>query len=178
MLFNRQVRGKLPCIERNIVINRHAEARENEAKSQSYHKQYADKRRNAKESTITVGDRVLVKQILRNKITPRFNHTPCCVISRKGSRVTAKNKHGHYATRNISHFKKFAGNTTFDDSESEDNASARTHKDNDAVPTHQADQQSDHGDVKENEHVLNRRSDRARKVPERYGNPIPSNLIY
>ena len=97
LLFNRQVRGKLPCIERKIVINRHAEARENEAKSQSYHKQYADKRRNAKESTITVGDRVLVKQIRRNKITPRFNHTPYFVISRKGSRVC--NNFCHHAEK-------------------------------------------------------------------------------
>ena len=100
------------------------------------------------------------------------------IIMSISKQVTAKNKHGHYVTRNISHFKKIAGNTTFDDSESEDNASARSHKDNDAIPTRQADQQSDHGDVEENEQVLNRRSDRARKVPERYGNPVLSNLIH
>ena len=121
LLFNRQVRGKLPIIERKIIVDKHAEARENEEKSQVYHKKYADKRRNAKESVITVGDTVLVKQIHRNKLTSRFSHTPYIVISRKGSRVTAKNRHGYYITRNISYFKRFARDAVFDDSESEDN---------------------------------------------------------
>ena len=179
LLFNRQVRGKLPSIERKIVVDRHAEARENEAKSQTYHKEYADNRRNAKESTITVGDRVLVKQIRRNKLTSRFSHTPYIVISRKGSRVTAKNKHGHYITRNISHFKRFAGDTDFDDSESVDSTIITTRREHEDVHEHgHVDHQPDHEVVEENEHEPNRRSVRARKEPERFGNPVPSSLIH
>ena len=34
LLFN-QVRGKLPIIDRNIIVDRHAEARENEKKKSS-----------------------------------------------------------------------------------------------------------------------------------------------
>ena len=179
LLFNRQVRGKLPSIERKIVVDRHAEARENEAKSQTYHKEYTDNRRNAKESTITVGDRVLVKQIRRNKLTSRFSHTPYIVISRKGSRVTAKNKHGHYITRNISHFKRFAGDTDFDDSESVDSTIITTRREHEDVHEHgHVDHQPDHEVVEENEHEPNRRSVRARKEPERFGNPVPSSLIH
>ena len=38
LLFNRKVRGTLPVICKNIVVNRHKEARENEDKRQEYNK--------------------------------------------------------------------------------------------------------------------------------------------
>ncbi len=60
LLFN-QVRGNLPIIDRNIIVDRHAEARENEKKSQAYHELYAAKRRHAKESTITAGEKSTCK---------------------------------------------------------------------------------------------------------------------
>ena len=63
LLFNRQVRGKLPVIERKIVVNKHKQARANEIEKQKYQKEYTDTSRNAKESDIKVGDTVLVKQI-------------------------------------------------------------------------------------------------------------------
>ena len=62
LLFNRSVRGKFPSLEKKLVINKHREAQENEKKSQSYHKEYADKHRHAEESKIRIGDTVLVKQ--------------------------------------------------------------------------------------------------------------------
>ena len=37
--------GRLPTQNRNKFVNRHEEARENEAKKQAYNKQYADKKR-------------------------------------------------------------------------------------------------------------------------------------
>ena len=40
------------------------------------------------------------------------------------------------------------------------------------------DRQPDHEAVEENEHEPNRRSVRARKEPERFGNPVPSSLIH
>ena len=177
LLFNRQVRGKLPSIKRKIVVDRHAEARENETKSQRYHKQYADKRRNAKGSTIADGDKKLVKQIRRNKLTSRLSHTPYTVISRKGSRVTAKNKHGHYITRNVSHFKRFAGNNDFDNSESEDSNITTTCREHEDAHGH-VDHQPDHEADEENKHEPNCRSVRVRKEPERFGSPVPSSLIH
>ena len=107
LLFNRKIRGKLPSIEKKLVLNRHREARENEKKSQAYHKSYADNRRNAKESSIKVGDTVLVKQKRQNKLTSRFNKTPYVVIQRKGTQVIAENNQKHRVKRNVSHFKKF-----------------------------------------------------------------------
>ena len=90
-----------------MVIDRHKEARKNKEKSQNYHKQDADNRRNATKSMIIVGDTVIVKEQLRKKLTTRFNETPYRVISRKGTRVVAENGKGHLITRNVSFFKKF-----------------------------------------------------------------------
>ena len=39
------------------------------------------------------------------------------------------------------------------------------------------DHQPDHETIEVDEHEPNRRSTRARKEPERFGNPIPSSLI-
>ena len=176
LLFNRQIRGKLPSIQKKIIIDRHAEAKENEARSQIYHKQYADKRRNAKESDIAVGDRVLVKQICRNKLTPRFNHTPYIVVSRRGSRLTAKNEHGHYVTRNISHFKKFTGRTDYDDSEIED-GDITIYREEKATGAQQIDRRFSDKENEENGHELNRRPIRTKRTPERFGNAVPSDII-
>ncbi len=105
LLFNRVINGKLPTLSKETVKNRHAEAKNNEQHCQKYNKEYADKRRNAKDSTIQVGDYVLVKQDRQNKLTSRFNDKPYRVIYRNKSRVTAQ-RDNHRVTRNVSHFKQ------------------------------------------------------------------------
>ena len=106
LLFNRVIRGRLPILHKNKFVNRHDEARENEAKKQAYDKQYADKRRNAKWSEIEVADHVLVRQRKKNKLSTCFNKTPYVVTHRHGSQITARNKDDHCIRRNVSHFKK------------------------------------------------------------------------
>ena len=83
LLFNRKVNGKLPVINRQLVINRHKEARENERKSQAYHSEYANNRRRATKSMISVGDTVLVQQQQHNKLATHFNKAPYTVVSKK-----------------------------------------------------------------------------------------------
>ena len=72
LLFNRTVRGKLPVLKKRVV-RRHSEARKMDEKRQSYNKQYADEKRHAKESSIKVGDCVLIRQERRNKLTSNYN---------------------------------------------------------------------------------------------------------
>ncbi len=171
LLFNRKVRGKLPEITSKIVINRHKEARRNEIKSQNYHTEYANQRRNAKESSITVGDTVLVKKQRRNKLTSRFNKTPYLVVERKGTQITAENSQKHRVTRNISHFKRF------------NNFSVRTDEsemDSDSDNGVQAEQrvgQERMEDGNENTYAGSRRSQRVRRAPERFGEAIPSDIM-
>ena len=79
LMFNRTVRGKLPELKKQNVVNRHKEAHDNEQSRKHYNKQYADKRRHVKESKIEVGDSVLVREERRNKLTANFNETPYTV---------------------------------------------------------------------------------------------------
>ena len=90
LLFNRVIRGRLPTLNKNKFVNRHDEARENEAKKQAYNKQYADKWRDAKYSEVQVGDHVLVEQHKKNKLSTRFNKTPYVMTHRHRSQITAR----------------------------------------------------------------------------------------
>ena len=53
-------------------------------------KDYADKRRNARESLIVVGDQVLLKQSKADVLTLAFDPRPFSVIGVKGNMVTVK----------------------------------------------------------------------------------------
>ena len=114
LVFNRKCRYTIPNngtqVDQNI--HRHAENRIIESKKQA--KLYQDNRRNAKDQHIQPGDRVIVKQNKRNKLTPNFEYQPYEVISTKGTMLTAQsNETGKTKTRNISHFKKISKNSNF-----------------------------------------------------------------
>ena len=171
LLFNRQVRGKLPVIERKIVVNKHKQARANEIEKQKYQKEYTDMRRNAKESDIKVGDTVLVKQIRKNKLYSRFNKTPYIVIERKGTTITAENANKHRITRNVSHFKKYI-NRKDHTYETESDLEDTDRRDKLIEQADQVDEPDDQERQIENDNQP--RETRTRKRPERYGNPIPT----
>ena len=165
LLFNRTVKGKLPILQKRSILNRHREARQNEASKKEYHKRYADSRRNTKKSAIKVGDCVLVRQQRRDKLTPYFNEVPYTVTHRHHSRITARNKNGHTITRNVSHFKLIRNN------------SGETDDDDEHLMTHNNNNNHNNNDNGRNEetHVnepIVRRSTRSTRAPERYGHPI------
>ena len=76
LLFNRTVKGKLPVLRKQNVVNKHKQAQENEKQMQRYNKQYADTRRNVKMQNMQVGDCVLARQPRQNKLTSTFSTTP------------------------------------------------------------------------------------------------------
>ena len=156
------MRGILPTLPSKCkVVNRHQEAKENQELRKENGRVYANQRRGAKESLIKVGDRVLIKQKKRNKLSTNFNTTPYIITSARGTRLTAE-YNGHKITRNASFFKKFNGHIADDDSNFDDQTIEHgNHKDNEGTPEKQ----------------LPRRSTRNRYQTERYGEPIDSNLI-
>ena len=105
LLFNCTVRRKLPILHPRKVINKHKQAQTKDKKRREYNKQYADRKRHTKPSTIDMGDTVLVRQEKQNKFTTKFNQTPYTVINQKGSEVTARSKNNHIVRRNILHSK-------------------------------------------------------------------------
>ena len=106
LLFNRPVSGVLPMLNpKDKVINRHKIAKENDAKSRSKGREYANRKRQAKPSELKVGDCVILKQTKKDKFTTRFESTPYTVTERKGTKIIAENQR-HQVTRKVSFFKK------------------------------------------------------------------------
>ena len=67
---------------------------------------YATLRRHAKPCSLSVGDRVLVKQPRKSKLSSPFNPYLYRIIAEKGSIFTAKNlETEHEITQNETHFK-------------------------------------------------------------------------
>ena len=107
LLFNRTVKGKLPIIHKPNVLNKHKQACENDALRQQYNKQYADNRRNAKQSDIKVGDSV-IRQQRSNILSTNFSSMPYTIITKHNPTVTARNNNGRTITINVSHFKRIS----------------------------------------------------------------------
>lgn len=74
-------------------------------------KEYADKKRQAVESTIEVGEKVYVKNMTKeNKLTTTFNDTPHTVINKEGADVDLVNyANGQRLRRNVVHLKRVEG---------------------------------------------------------------------
>ena len=166
LLFNRTVKGKLPILNKRNVVNRHKQARENEALKQQYNKQYADNRRNAKQSDIKIGDSVLVRQKRSNKLSTNFSSVPYTVITKHNSKVTVRDSNGRTITRNVTHFKRIPNqpNAEPDTDEENDNNNGNDCANNNTQAGNNQPERTNNEEV--------RRSSRERKMPERYGHAI------
>ena len=105
LLFNRTIRGHLPELRSNKVVNKHDYAKTNIEKSRVINKQNYDRTHNARESGIQVGDTVICRQKKQNKLSPNFSPDLLTVIDRRFNTVVAEGK-DNTITRNVSHFKK------------------------------------------------------------------------
>jgi hypothetical protein len=100
LLYNREIRGKLPTLRHNSkVINRHREAKQNDKEQKQRGKRYTDSRRHTRTSKLRVGGRVLVRQKKTNKFSTNFSPTPYTIVAIKWSKVVARNQQ-HFITRN------------------------------------------------------------------------------
>lgn len=105
LLFNRTIRGHLPELRDNTVVNKHDLARENITKSRLENKKAYDKAHRARESGIKEGDTVICKRDKQNKLSSNFDPDLLTVTQRKHNTVTACNDNKSI-TRNVSFFKK------------------------------------------------------------------------
>ena len=105
LLYNRKLRGKLPDIGSNPVVDHELRDRDSEMKGRS--KIYADERRGARYSEIETGDRVLVQQEKTNKLSTPFSPNPLTVVSKTGNSLVIEAEDGARYSRNTSHVRKF-----------------------------------------------------------------------
>lgn len=105
LFFGRPMGTKLPSLPaKQKKKASQKKVKMNDAKAKEKMKVYADKRRNARDSNLKVGDRVLVQQEKRNKLSTPFDPRPYEVIDKKGSMITAQ-REDKKITRNSSKFK-------------------------------------------------------------------------
>jgi hypothetical protein len=105
LLFGREARTKLPEIQ-SYTHPADDQVRARDADAKKKMKTAADTRVHAKASNIVPGDKVLLKQVKKNKLSTNFNPTPLVVTSTKGSMITAKSPAGSSVTRNSSLFRR------------------------------------------------------------------------
>ena len=105
IMFNRAMKTLLPHFS---VIRSDKSIRKRDTKVKQKRKQYSNRKTGANWSTVKTGDAVLVKQPVKNKLTPPFNPNPGVILEKKGSMVTVR--HGDRTlTRDASHFKSIPG---------------------------------------------------------------------
>ena len=117
LLFGRTIRTKLPTLskvsqnelldhfsynDKSVPMYRKDESvRERDAERKLVGKEYADEKRNACESSVKVGDDLLLKQKKLNKLSTEFEKTPYKVIEKQGSQVTIQSPLGKTVKRNV-----------------------------------------------------------------------------
>ena len=104
LLFGRKMRTKLPELREESIAT---EMRDRDSEMKAKAKQYADKKRNAQESDLTPGDKVLVRQERRNKLSTPFAPEPYDVITKNGKSVVIESSEGVQSMRNATHVKKY-----------------------------------------------------------------------
>lgn len=106
LMFNRNIRDKLPTIEQRI--DEDGELRDRDAEMKLKGKEYTDQKRRAKPNDIKEGDEVVVKrQVITNKLATTFEPTIHKVTKRIGSEVVVEHSGtGKQYRRNVAHVKK------------------------------------------------------------------------
>lgn len=112
LMFGWNLRDKLPRSTRKVNFD---QAKQNDARIKEKGKQYIDEKRNAKQSTIDVGDLVVVKNFIRkNKLSPNFNPQKHKVVKREGTRLHLENlETGVLSNRHVNHTKRIGNQNPF-----------------------------------------------------------------
>ena len=108
LMFNCKIRYSIPSFDYNIQEDISNKVERNDREAQEKSKTYTDTRKHAKERNINIGDRVLVKQQKKNKITPKFEPHPYRVVDKNDTMVTAESEGTGNVSRETYHsIKKF-----------------------------------------------------------------------
>lgn len=105
LLFNREIRSKIPELTTSGFAD--SQARDKDAETKQRRTDYADERRGAQENSLATGDQVLMKQRKENKLSTSFGETPHKVTSKYGNEVTVMSPEGVSYKRNVTELKKY-----------------------------------------------------------------------
>ena len=106
LMFGREMKTKLRELIRDPEFL-YEEVRDNDWQKKLRGKVKADTDRNARESSIQIGDTVLLKADKTNKLTPNFDSIPRKVVEKDGRKVTVQDEEGNMTTRDSSFVKEY-----------------------------------------------------------------------
>ncbi|XP_040174169.1 uncharacterized protein K02A2.6-like isoform X1 [Anopheles arabiensis] len=110
LLVGWRYRGSFPGLwERKTGVDR-MDIREDDAHAKLISKKYADDRRGAKESSINVGDKVVVAVPQRTKTDRLFSEETFTVLTREGAKIVVRGENGNQFAMNIQDFKLYPSN--------------------------------------------------------------------
>ena len=103
LLFKRRIRTKLPHLQEFSIED---EVRDSDSERKEKGKVYAVCQRNARESEIREGDKVLLRQEKENKLSTPYKQSPFTVIQQNSNSVVVEADGVQYR-RNVTHVKKY-----------------------------------------------------------------------
>jgi len=103
LLCGRRIRTKLPQLQEFTVED---EVSDRASERKEKRKVYADCKRNAHESKIQRGDKVLLRQEKENKLSKTYKQSPFTVVQKNGNSVLVE-VDGIQYRRNVTHVKKY-----------------------------------------------------------------------
>ena len=104
LVNKRKMRSKLPQLEDQVFDE---EVRDRDRARKEEGKEYADRRRNARESEVRVGDPVLIRQPPTDKLSAPFRSEPFQVVEKTGNSIVVQSPAGVSYRRNSTFVKKF-----------------------------------------------------------------------
>lgn len=112
--LGREIRTKVPQVETQmskdlLAALQSAQVKDRQVKQNT--KAYADKKNRASPSDIKPGDKVLLQQARRNKLSTRYDPNPYTVLERKGPSLLLQRGEGTVFMRNVSHVHKLHQST-------------------------------------------------------------------
>ena len=114
LLFGREIRTKIPCLNQEDQGN--YDMTEKDVSMKRKGKEYADKARQASERSIEKGDMVLIQNTKpKNKLATTFENALYKVKNKNGNEVTVESEDGVEYRRNSAHVKKYETEETVND---------------------------------------------------------------
>ncbi|XP_061713508.1 uncharacterized protein K02A2.6-like [Cydia pomonella] len=108
LFFRRQFRDKIPTVADMECKILDSDVRDRDKEKKEKGREYTDTKRKAKDSNLEIGEKVYVKNLIRdNKLTPNFNPESHTVTDVSGGDVRVRNDvTGKEYRRNVVHLKK------------------------------------------------------------------------
>ena len=98
LMFNREIRDKLPNLYVQVALEQSVRDRDAEYKASS--KDYTDRARRASQKKLEIGDDVLVRQQVQNKLDTQYCPVPFQITAKDGNAITVRAPSGTEYRRN------------------------------------------------------------------------------